>query len=128
MQFHDLATPWASPSTTPRDYSPLHLVFLLRSWYDGTMTEIVNPERARKVIAAQEAAVALVESNLVIGAVGGSDFNHLFHRPGGWRDNSLCKHVAATSMARVGYPTARLDQVDCLACLDAFTEMTRPKR
>jgi hypothetical protein len=92
------------------------------------MTETVNPMKTQKVIAAQEAAVALVESHLVMGAVGGSDFNHLFHRPGGWRDNSLCKNAAATSLARTKYPTAQLHQVDCLACLDAFTETTRPKR
>jgi hypothetical protein len=104
------------------------------------MTEPTHPhpeqgssqsEHAQKVMAAQDAAVKLAESLLVMGSIRlpwamGETFNHLFH-PSGWMtDASFCKRVTMTDKVRRELPVAQLHQVDCLDCLDVFTERTRP--
>ena len=63
----------------------------------------------------------------------GHRFNHLFHAvgapvvpDGGHAHLALCGGLAVLRPERL--KPAFLSEIDCIACLDRFTDLTRPKR
>jgi hypothetical protein len=90
-------------------------------------------QHAQSVLRAQDAAVKRAESQYVMGSFTGQHpgtegerFNHLFWPPTAISRASLCGRLAVSTWRRAEYPVAQLHQVDCLGCLDRFTELTRP--
>lgn len=84
--------------------------------------------RADALIAAQDAAAlaATKDYRLVtvakpFAAQGEQEYNHL---TAAGEHLSLCEVIAIARPAKL--PPARLELVDCIACLDEFTKRTRP--
>jgi hypothetical protein len=98
---------------------------------EATETEGMPSTHAQAVIDAHEAAVRRAEFAFVMCSPVrvwdlGSTFNHLFLRLKG-SAVSLCGKSVAGAQRMASAPVAQLHQVDCLACLEAFTERTRPR-
>ncbi|MFL6145614.1 MAG: hypothetical protein ACJ72N_27600 [Labedaea sp.] len=97
---------------------------------EAKQAEAMPSANAQKVIAAQDAAVRQAEQSYRMASPDrpwamGETFNHLYSAGAG--DLSLCGDLRAGASARSAMLVARLHQVDCLGCLDAFTERTRPR-